>query len=73
MRPSATTGDAQALPGTGVFQRTFLVSLHSSGSRAVVRPSPCGPRNWFHGSSAGAVAAASSTQVNRPKSQQRMP
>jgi hypothetical protein len=56
--PSASTGLDQALPESSVFQTTFLVSPHSTGSLAVAaRPSPPGPRNWFQ-ESAHAPAAS---------------
>ena len=56
MRPSASTGEAQALPGIGVFHLTLWVSLHSSGRAAAVAPEPSSPRNWFQD---GPRAAAS--------------
>src|SRR5258707_1045552 len=41
-----TTGDDQALPGIGVFQTTFSVSLHLSGKLvAAEQPLAVGPRN----------------------------
>jgi hypothetical protein len=45
-RPAATTGDDQPAPGTGTFHRTFVFSLHCTGSaRSVECPWPSGPRN----------------------------
>ena len=47
---SQITGEAQALPGIGVFQTTPRDSLHSMGrSRSAETPSPVGPRNSGHG------------------------
>src|SRR5215218_7784030 len=41
-----TTGLEWPLPGSGVFQRTFFASLHSSGSPfSAETPEPSGPRH----------------------------
>src|SRR5207249_4593130 len=43
---SQTTGDDQPRPEMGVFQRTFLDSLHwRANPRASAWPAPDGPRN----------------------------
>ena len=62
-RPSATTGDDHPRPGTGVFQVTFSVSLHSSGTTASAAwPCPVGPRNCGQSPArAGAPATAATT------------
>src|SRR5690349_7632228 len=42
-----TTGVALPEPGISTFQRTFLVSLHSTGgSLSGAQPSLLGPRHW---------------------------
>jgi len=51
-RPPPTTGEDQPRPGSGVFQRTFSVSLHVTGRSwaASACPCPAGPRHCGHGS-----------------------
>src|SRR5262245_23935114 len=39
-----TIGDASPFPGSGAFQRTFFVSLHSIGGDPLAAPLPPGPR-----------------------------
>ncbi len=46
MRLPQTTGLEWPLPGSGVFQRTFFASPHSSGSPfSAETPEPSGPRH----------------------------
>jgi hypothetical protein len=46
MRSPQTTGVELPLPGIATFQRTFLVSLHSTGGAAVgATPVMSGPRH----------------------------
>src|SRR5262245_9876345 len=46
-RSPQTTGEADPRPGISTFQRTFFVSLHSTGGLAVFdTPVALGPRHW---------------------------
>ena len=53
------TGVEWPLPGRGVFQRMFLVSLHSVGGLPVgATPVASGPRHWGQLELAGSTATA---------------
>jgi hypothetical protein len=69
-----TTGLECPLPGSGVFQRTFFVSPHSSGRfRSVETPEPSGPRHCGQFVSPAAEveetesASANRRELNRTK------
>src|SRR5271166_1778837 len=60
-------GEDHALPGTGCFQTTFLVLLHSSGSLPEpTMPWPVGPRNsgQFSALTGAALTTRAATNSN---------
>src|SRR5436190_23668381 len=66
MRPALSTGDDQPSPEMGVFQATFLVLDHCTGTgrlRALECPWPSGPRNC--GQSSACAAAAARSPLNK--------
>jgi hypothetical protein len=65
MRSPQTTGVELPLPGIATFQRTFLVSLHSTGGAAVgATPVMSGPRHCGQKLSALPSAAPPGTVAN---------
>ena len=58
-RSPHTIGVPEPRPGTSTFQRTFFVSLHTSGGSALgATPVASGPRHWAH-------APGSATEAER--------
>ena len=66
--PSQTIGLDHPSPGIGVFQATFSVALHVSGSRgsSATTDVPSGPRNC--GQLSDSAAPGACIQVNAPSS-----
>src|SRR5262245_49005778 len=66
MRSPQTMGEADPRPGISTFQRTFFVSLQSSGGLADFEmPLASGPRHWGQNRSAGGAWANGRPIVKR--------
>src|SRR5262249_30087020 len=67
--PFEMMGEDHPLPGTGTFQRRFLVPLSSTGTSVAARPMPFGPRKRGQSVVPVSGAAVSARASGRPTSQ----